>query len=162
MDAETIQVRESDGAHCPNCRADLSQWEHGISIEAAVAAIFADPTLLEPLLIRTCRRCNSRYDWDLVIKAVEAGDGDRAEDEDDRSAIEATQAALVATIREQVEQRPDPEPADVAARIRRELGVAGIFVEDGSEADRRLWGGRGVTVGRPGQDPTMRGSVSGR
>ena len=139
MEADTIHLRESEGGHCPNCRADISQWEHSISIEAAVAAIVADPTLLEPLLIRTCRRCGSRYDWDLVIMAVEAGDGDNAEDEDDWSVIEATQAALVATIREQVEQRPDPEPADVAARIRRELGVAGVFVEDGSEADRRLW-----------------------
>ena len=76
--------------------------------------------------------------------AVEAGDGDKAEDEDDWSVIEATQAALVATIREQVEQRPDLEPADVAARIRRELGVAGILVEDGSEADRRLRGDRPI------------------
>ena len=142
MDAETIHVRESDGAHCPSCRADISQWEHSISIEAAVAAIFADPTLLEPLLIRTCRRCGSRYDWDLVIMAVEAGDGDKAEDEDDWSVIEATQAALVATIREQVEQRP--EPADAAARIRRELGVADILVEEGSEADRRLRGDRPI------------------
>ena len=142
MNVDTIQVRETDGSHCPNCRADISQWEHSISIEAAVAAIFAAPTLLEPLLIRTCRRCGSLYDWDLVIVAVEGGGGHKAEYEDDWSVIEATQAALLATIREQVEQRPDLEPADVAARIRRELGVAGILVEDGSEADRRLWGDR--------------------
>ena len=139
MNADMIHVRESEGAFCPSCRAEISQWEHSITIEAAVAAIFADPTLLEPLLVRTCRRCGSAYEWDLVIMA-EGAEADGEEEDDDRPATEATQVALVAAIREQLEQRPEPTAA--AARIRRELGVAAIRVEDGSEADRRLRGDR--------------------
>ena len=135
MNADTLLIRESEGAFCPSCGADISQWEHGISIETAVAAIFADPTLLESLLVRTCRRCGSPYDWDLAIMAEEDEDADEA------SAIAATQD-LSATIREHLEQRLEQrlEPADAAERIRRGLGVTGILVEVGSDADRRLGG----------------------
>jgi len=68
---DLIAKRESEAGGCMTCGANLSQWETGLPIELAAAAVFLDPALLEPLLVRRCRDCGEPYDWDVLILAEE-------------------------------------------------------------------------------------------
>jgi hypothetical protein len=126
---DIIRMRETEAGGCRACGRNLSQSETGFAIELVVEAVFLDPGLLEPLLIRRCPGCGTRYDWDVLV----AGD----ELESDWPRQEAIQAELLETLREML-QTPLLQPADAARRIRGSLGVEAVYVAGGSEVAQSL------------------------
>jgi hypothetical protein len=142
MRPEAGPIRESEGAAaCPRCGAGASGWEHGIPIEAVVAAIAADRALLGAMEGDGCRACGAARGWDAVTGA----NGGR------HGADGSARRGMLLAIRVQLAlgRRPDA----IATWIRRELGVVGIVVEDRSEVGRRL----GLDCApRPGDLPSGR------
>lgn len=125
---DLIAKRESEAGGCMTCGANLSQWETGLPIELAAAAVFLDPALLEPLLVRRCRDCGEPYDWDVLILA---------EEPEEIGVVIARQAELLDALGEML-RRPGMQPGGAADRLGRRFGVKGIYVEDGSEVAGRL------------------------
>ena len=126
--SDEVRIRESEAGGCPACGANLSQRETGWSIDVVTGALVVDPDLLEPLLSRRCTSCGSRYDWDVLVLAVEDQESldPEAREAEVREALRGMLAA------------PQPQPRATADRIRRDLGVAGIYVDDHSDVARRL------------------------
>jgi len=130
---------DAGGESCPRCGRGAVGSEHGIPIDAAVAAIVADPELPAAMDAGigagSCPTCGGRP-WDVIT----ARNGDGAGR--DRGAARRTTLTL---IRAQLALGRQPEA--IASWIRGELGVVGLLVEGGSEVGRRL--GHGWTP-RPG------------
>lgn len=126
---DVIVQRESEAGGCRACGAGLSQWETGFDIDLVVEAILLHPALLEPLLVRRCRGCGTPYDWDVLIGSDDL--------ERHRPEEEGRQAELLNALRT-ILRTPRVKPDEAAKRIRRGLGVTGIYVEDGTELERRL------------------------
>lgn len=124
-----IAIRETEAGGCASCGANLSQWETGYPIDLVVEAVFLDPALLEPLLVRRCRNCGARYDWGVLITGDDL--------EDDWPAARAVQAELLETLREML-RTSRLQPAKAAKQIRRRFGVEGVYTEEGSEIAWRL------------------------
>lgn len=129
MSRNVIYERESEAGGCRECGSNLSQWETGYPIDLVVEAVFVDPALLDPLLVRRCRNCGARCDWGLLITGDEL--------EDDWPAALAVQAELLETLREML-RTPRLRPAEAAKQIRRRFGVEGVHTEEGSEIAWRL------------------------
>jgi hypothetical protein len=122
---DIVLMRMTEGGGCGACGWDLSQSETGFAIELVVEALFDDPALLEPLLVRRCRACGATYDWDILI----AGDDDDPDREWDEKV--ARQAELHTALDEML-RTPRLQPRDAAKRVRRRFGVEGICVDDSS------------------------------
>ncbi len=132
-----IAFRETEAGGCRACGTNLSQSETGFAIDLVVEAVFLDPALLEPLLVRRCSNCGARYDWSVLITGDDL--------EHNWPAARAVQAELLESLREML-RTPRLQPADAARQIRRRFGVEGIFVRDGAEVAwplRRLEDGVG-------------------
>jgi hypothetical protein len=123
---DIVWMRETEAGGCGACGSGLSQSETGFPTEVVVEALFDDPALLEPLLVRRCRNCGAPYGWDVLIAAGE-DDLDREWGEK-----EAQQAEVHAALREML-RTPRLQPRDAAKRIRRRFRVEGIYVDDSSE-----------------------------
>jgi hypothetical protein len=126
MRSDPIPIRETEGGDCPECGRSGGTWGHGIPIEAAVAAVFADPGLLEPMRVHSCAGCGAARTWDVVTRADGRGGAGHV----------AVRRATLTAIRGQLAL--GRRPVDAADWIRRELGVVGVFVDDLSELGRRL------------------------